>query len=389
MHRKLRLGMVGGGKGSFIGAVHRMAAQLDNEYELICGAFSSDPANSKATGSNLGIEANRSYSSFEEMFESEKKLPPDLRMEVVSIVTPNHLHFLPAKLAMENGFHVVMDKPISFNLAEAEALKLIAEKTGRLFCLTHTYTGYPMIKEAKQLILSGNLGIVRKIYVEYPQGWLSSMLENTGSKQAEWRTDPKRSGIAGAMGDIGTHAFNMAEYVSGLKVKAVCANINTIVNGRLLDDDGDVLLRFENDTSGILFATQVAAGEANNIKLRISGEHGSLEWQQEHANSLLIKWLDKPAEILTAGSNQNYLSSFALHNCRTPAGHPEGYIEAFANHYRNFALTVKAFQDKHEPKTEWLDYPGIEEGIRGMAFIETVIASGKSGNKWVDMNAEN
>jgi len=386
MHRKLRLGMVGGGQDAFIGAVHRIAANIDNEYELVCGCFSSDPENSKITGTELGIEPTRIYNTFEDLFQLEQLLDADKRMEVVSIVTPNHLHFLPAKLAMENGFHVIMDKPITIDLEEAKELKNISEATGILFCLTHTYTGYPMVKEAKQIIRDGKLGSIRKIYVEYPQGWLNTLLENTGNKQAAWRADPKRSGIAGAMGDIGTHAFNIAEYVSGLQVKKVCADINITVPGRLLDDDGNILLKFENNASGILFATQVAAGEENNIKFRIYGEHGGIEWQQNDANTLLIRWQNKPSEILRAGSNNKYLSSFALHNCRTPAGHPEGYLEAFANHYRNFALTIKAHKENRKPLPEWIDYPGIEEGIRGMAFIETVIASGRSSEKWIAFN---
>ncbi len=375
--------MIGGGQGAFIGAVHRIAARMDNQYELVCGVFSSSPEISLSSGIEIGIDPSRIYDSWEQLFDAEKKLALDQRIEVVTIVTPNHLHFAPAKAAMENGVHVIMDKPMTFDLIEAIPLKKIAGETGMLFCLTHTYTGYPMVKEARQRIAAGELGTIRKIYVEYPQGWLSTALENTGQKQAAWRTDPARSGIAGAMGDIGTHAFNMAEYVSGLKVTALCADINKIVEGRSLDDDGDVLLKFDNGGSGILFATQVAAGEENNIKIRVYGEKGGMEWQQNDANTLLIKWLDKPAEILRAGTNIPYLSDHARCNCRTPGGHPEGYLEAFANHYRNFALCIKAKQDGLQPKPEWLDYPGIEEGLRGMVFIETVIASGKSGEKWV------
>jgi predicted dehydrogenase len=282
---------------------------------------------------------------------------------------------------MENGFHVVLDKPMTFSLAEAKALQEVVQKTGKLFCLTHTYTGYPMIKEARQLVASGKLGKIKKVYVEYPQGWLSQFIEGS-SKQAAWRTDPAKSGIAGAMGDIGTHAFNLAEYVSGLSVTKMCANISIMVDGRLLDDDGDVLLKFNNGASGILFATQVAAGEENNVKIRVYGEKGGLEWKQEDANTLLLKWPDKPTEILRAGNG--YLSSYAKHNSRTPPGHPEGYLEAFANLYRNFALCVNAQLKKETPQPEWQDYPGVTAGVRGMAFIENVIASGKSKEKWVD-----
>ncbi len=380
--RKLKMGMIGGGPGAFIGAVHRMAASLDGEIELVSGVFSSDPVKSKQTGSALHLSALRIYGSYKDMIRLEKNLPENERVDFVSIVTPNHLHFEPAKLALENGFHVVLDKPMTFSLKEAKQLKEIVLKNDKLLCLTHTYTGYPMIKQAKQLIAKGTLGEIRKVYVEYPQGWLSTSLESTEQKQAKWRTDPKKSGIAGAMGDIGTHAFNLAEYVSGLAVTKVCADINTKVKGRKLDDDGAVLLRFKNGASGILMATQIAAGEENNIKIRVYGEKGGLEWSQEDNNSLLVKLLNKPVEKWRAGSD--YLVSSVQHNCRTPAGHPEGYIEAFANHYRNFALALNAKLNNKKPKEEWLDFPGIDAGVRGMAFIENVVASAKSKEKWLD-----
>lgn len=376
------MGMIGGGPGSFIGGVHRMAARLDNEIELVCGAFSSDAEKSVVTGRELLLDPQRIYGSYKEMIRTEAALPADRRMHFVSIVTPNHLHFEPAKLALENGFHVVLDKPMTLDLNEALQLKKIAEKSGLVFCLTHTYTGYPMIKEARQQVLSGKFGKIRKVYVEYPQGWLTEFLEGDHQKQAEWRTDPSKSGIAGAMGDIGSHAFNLAEYVSGLKVTSVCADINIVVDGRKLDDDGAVLLKFENGASGVLIATQVAAGEENNLKIRVYGEHGGLEWKQEEANSLLLKWLKKPNEIYRAG--ESYLSPIALHNCRVPPGHPEGYLEAFANHYRNFALTVKAGMEGSAVLPEW-EFPGMEEGVRGMLFIEKGIESGKSQTKWIDL----
>ncbi|MCJ8210947.1 Gfo/Idh/MocA family oxidoreductase [Mucilaginibacter sp. RS28] len=377
---KLRLGMIGGGQGAFIGAVHRIAARIDDQYELVCGAFSSDPAKAKASGIALGLNEDRIYGSYKELIEKEKQLPEDERVQVISIVTPNHVHFEPAKLALENGFNVVLDKPMTFSLAEAKELKKVVESGGKQFCLTHTYTGYPMVKEAKQLVKSGKLGKIRKVYVEYPQGWLSTFLEGEDNKQASWRTDPGKSGIAGAMGDIGTHAFNLAEYVSGLSVTQLCADINIVVEGRKLDDDGAVLLKFDNGASGVLMATQIAAGEENNVKVRVYGEKGGLEWQQVDANSLVVKWSDKPAEIWRTGGG--YTSSFAQHNTRTPSGHPEGYLEAFANLYRNFALTVKAGLEGKQPEPEWLDFPGVEEGVRGMAFTENVIASGKSDQKW-------
>lgn len=377
---KLRLGMIGGGQGAFIGAVHRIAARIDDQYELVCGAFSSDPAKAKASGIALGLDENRIYGSYKELIEKEKQLPEDQRVQVISIVTPNHVHFEPSKLALENGFHVVLDKPMTFSLSEAKELKQVVDSTGQKFCLTHTYTGYPMVKEAKQLIKSGKLGKIRKVYVQYPQGWLSTFLEGADNKQASWRTDPGKSGIAGAMGDIGTHAFNLAEYITGLSVSHLCADINVVVEGRKLDDDGAVLLKFEGGASGVLIATQVAAGAENNINISVYGEKGGLEWQQADANSLIVRWPDKPAEIYRTGGG--YTSSFAQHNTRTPAGHPEGYLEAFANLYRNFALTVKAGLEGREATPEELDYPGVEDGVRGMAFTENVIASGKSDQKW-------
>jgi len=379
---KLRLGMIGGGQGAFIGAVHRIAARMDDEYELVCGAFSSDADRAKASGLQLGLSEHRVYTSYHELFEKESQLPLDERVQVISIVTPNHLHFEPAKMALENGFHVILDKPMTFSLAEAKELEKTVKASGKRFCLTHTYTGYPMVKEAKQLVKAGKLGQIRKVYVEYPQGWLSTFLEGENQKQALWRADPSKSGIAGAMGDIGTHAFNLCEYVSGLQVTKLSADINIVVQGRKLDDDGAALLKFNNGASGVLMASQIAAGDENNIKIRVYGEKGSLEWQQDNANNLLVKILDKPAEIWRTGGS--YLSSFASHNTRVPAGHPEGYLEAFANLYRNFALCIKADMEGKTPEREWLDYPGIEDGVRGMAFVENMIASGKSNEKWMD-----
>lgn len=376
------MGMIGGGPGSFIGSIHRTAALMDGEIELVCGAFSSSAEKSKLTGEQLYLEKERVYGSFDEMINTEKSLPDEKRMDFVSIVTPNHVHFEPAKLALQNGFHVVMDKPMTFDLREAKELKKIVEETGKYLCLTHTYSGYPMIKEAHQQVKSGKFGRIRKVFVEYPQGWLSSYLEGSDQKQASWRTDPSKSGIAGAMGDIGTHAFNLAEYITGLQVTKICADINIVVEGRKLDDDGAVFLKFDNNASGVLIASQVLTGEENDLTVKVYGENGGLEWKHSDPNSLLIKYPDKPVEIWRAGTG--YLSPFAKHNTRTPSGHPEGFIEAFANHYRNFALCVRAQLTGETPKEEWLDFPGVEEGIRGMAFIENVIASGKATEKWVD-----
>ncbi len=376
--------MIGGGPGAFIGAIHRTAALMDGAIELVCGAFSSDPKKSKQAGEELNLNPSRVYPSYEEMIRKEAALADDQRMDFVSIVTPNHLHFAPAKLALENGFHVVLDKPMTFDLKEAKELEKIVKQSGKYFCLTHTYTGYPMVKEAKEQVKNGNIGEVRKVFVTYPQGWLSSFLEAADNKQASWRTDPSKSGKAGAMGDIGTHAFNLAEYITGLQVTKICADINIVVKGRKLDDDGAVLLKFNNGASGVLMASQIMAGEENNLTIQVYGEKGGLEWKHSDPNSLLLKWLDAPMQTLRAGTG--YLSDVAKHNTRTPAGHPEGYIEAFANLYRNFALCVQASIEGKQPQKEWLDFPGIEDGVRGMAFIENVIESGKSEKKWIPLS---
>lgn len=379
--RKLRMGMIGGGPGAFIGAVHRTAATMDGLIELVCGAFSSSPEKSKSMATELALPEERVYGTWEEMIEKEKALPADQRMEVVSIVTPNHVHFAPAKAAMEAGFDVVMDKPMTFDLAEAKELQKVVEATGRLFCLTHTYTGYPMVKEAREQVRNGRIGKVRKIFVTYPQGWLSHFKEGTGDKQATWRTDPARSGAAGAMGDIGTHAFNLTEYVTGLQVTALCAQLNIVVEGRKLDDDGAVLLQYNNGATGVLMASQIMAGEENNLTIKVYGENGGLMWRHADANSLDLRLLDQPYQTLRAGND--YLSPVARHNTRTPWGHPEGFFEAFANHYRNFALCVTAARNKgKQPAPEWTDFPGIEDGVRGMAFIENVLRSGQSEQKW-------
>jgi predicted dehydrogenase len=384
MHYKLRLGMIGGGQGAFIGAVHRIAARMDDAYELVCGAFSGDPERSKTSGAALGLDPARCYGSYRELFEKEMALPEDRRVQVISIVTPNHVHFEPARLALEHGMHVILDKPMTFSLAEALELEKAALAAKKRFCLTHTYTGYPMVKEARAIVASGRLGAIRKVYVEYPQGWLSRAEEGGNNKQASWRTDPHQSGIAGAIGDIGTHAFNLAEYVSGLTVSHLNADIQTIVPGRRLDDDGSILLRFKGGASGVLMATQIAAGEENNVRIRVYGELGGVEWQQDDANTLKVKWLDKPTELYRTA--QAYTSSFARHNTRTPGGHPEGYLEAFANLYRNVAQCIVADMEGKTPSPESLDYPGIAEGVRGMAFIEHAIASGRSDQKWIPMN---
>lgn len=380
MNRKLRMGMIGGGKNAFIGAVHRIAANMDGLIELVCGAFSSSPDNARASGKDLFLPEDRVYLSYEEMMEKESKLPADKRMDFVVIVTPNHLHFAPAMLALEKGFHVVLDKPMTFSLDEAKQLQKKVAETGLLLCLTHTYSGYPMVKQARQMVKEGVFGKIRKIYVEYPQGWLSRLSEKDGSKQAEWRTDPKRSGKAGAMGDIGTHAAHLAEYISGLKIAQLCADLQIFVPGRALDDDGNVLLRFDNGATGVLTASQVAAGEENALKIRIYGENGGLEWAQMEPNTLLVKWLDQPTQVYRAG--MGYLGNYAKFNTRTPGGHPEGYLEAFGNLYRDFAITLMARLDGTTPPKEALDFPSAEDGVRGMAFIDNLIRSNESKEKW-------
>ncbi|MAT53204.1 MAG: oxidoreductase [Saprospirales bacterium] len=381
MKRKIRMGMVGGGRGAFIGAVHRMAAALDGEIELVCGAFSSDPERSKLSGADLGLPPERVYGSYKEMIEKESKLPEDVRMDFISIVTPNHVHFRPAVLALENGFHVVCDKPLCFNMEEALHLETLVKRSGLLFALTHNYTGYPMVKQARAMVRNGDIGEIRKVVVEYPQGWLSTKVEDTGSKQASWRTDPARSGAAGAMGDIGTHAENLAEYVTGLQITEMCADLSTFVEGRLLDDDGNVLLRFDNGAKGILHASQICAGEENNLNIRVYGTKAGLQWFQMEPNSLYVKWLDKPMEVLRTGVGNLYPEAAA--HTRIPAGHPEGYLEAFANIYRNFAICLRARLEGKEPDPLYMDFPTVSDGVRGMRFIERVVYAGSSEEKWV------
>lgn len=372
------MGMVGGGLDAFIGAVHRRAAGFDNEIELVCGVFSSSPDKSKATGHALYLPENRVYSSFEEMIEREKALPEGERMDFVSIVTPNHMHFPPAKMALENGFHVMCDKPMTLNLEEAKELAQIVEKSGLVFGLTHNYTGYPMVKEARDMVRNGKLGKIRKVVVEYPQGWLSKKEEDTDYKQAKWRTDPAKSGAAGCMGDIGTHAENLAEYVTGLKIDELCADLTAFVPGRQLDDDGNVLLRFEGGAKGVLHASQIANGEENSLKIYVYGELGGLEWHQMEPNTLKYKTQEGQRIIRP---NVGDLSASAKAHWRLPAGHPEGFFEAFANVYRNFAYAVKAHMEG-KPADPIYDFPSAADGVRGLAFIDTVIASSKSDEKW-------
>lgn len=382
--RKLRMGMVGGGKDAFIGAIHRIAANMDGLIELSCGALSINPEIAKESGKELFLPEDRTYLSFEEMIKKESEMPADKRIDFITIVTPNFAHYAPAAMALDHGFNVVVEKPMTFTLQEAKDLKKKLEESGLTLCLTHTYSGFPMVKQAREMVKNGELGKIRKIIVEYNQGWLSRLSEREGNAQASWRTDPKKSGKAGAMGDIGTHAAHLAEYISGLQITKLCADLNILVEGRALDDDGNVLLRFNDNVPGVLMASQVAAGEENNLKIRIYGENGGIEWAEQEPNTLWVKWLDKPMQVYRAGANAPGATSFEIKNCRTPAGHPEGYLEAFANIYRNFAHTLMAKIEGTQPTKEMLDFPGIEDGVRGMAFIENVVASGSSTEKWTD-----
>ena len=380
---RLRMGLVGGGEGAFIGAVHRIAAELDGRIELVCGAFSSNPSRSKRFGQELyDLPPNRSYGTFNEMVTEELRLPAEERMHFVVIATPNHLHFPVAESALQAGFHVVSDKPVTFDLGEARTLRALAAEKDLLFGLTHNYTGYPMVKEARELIKTGALGSIRRVIVEYIQGWLAERLETQGNKQAIWRTDPRFSGSAGCMGDIGTHGENLLEYVTGLEIDSLCADLTTFVPGRLLEDDGNVLLRFSNGARGVLLASQIAVGEENGLKLRVYGERASLEWVQTDPNSLGVRWPDRPFEVRRTGGPG--VSEAATAATRLPAGHPEGFLEAFAVLYRNFAAALEARLAGRDPTSEELDFPTIDDGVRGMAFIDAVVDSSKRGGVWTD-----
>jgi predicted dehydrogenase len=381
--RKIRMGMIGGGIGSFIGEVHRMASRLDGHIDLVCGAFSSTAQRSKESGRDLYLPENRTYSNYEEMIKTESQLPENIRMDFVSIVTPNHLHFAPAKMALEHGFHVVCDKPMCFSFEEATELEKLVSGSDLIFALTHNYTAYPMVKQAKHLVNEGALGNIRKIVVEYPQGWLSTALEKEDQKQASWRTDPEKSGVAGAIGDIGTHAANLAEYIAGLKMVKVAADINTVVEGRRLDDDSNILLKYNNGATGTLIASQISAGEENNLRIKIYGEKGGLEWAQMEPNSLIVRWLDKPSQIFRTGVGDLCLA--AQKHTRLPAGHPEGYLEAFANIYRNVAKCIQAKLEEEKVEAVYNDFPDVHDGVRGMLFIEKVIQAGNSSEKWLEI----
>ena len=376
---KIRLGMIGGGQGAFIGAVHRHAAGLDGHYELVCGAFSRNQENNLETAESLSISADRAYDSWQALIEQESKLPEEQRVQVLAVVTPNHLHVEVTKAALEAGIHVFCEKPLAISLDEAKTLKSVLQEKPVLLGLAHTYIGYPMVWQARHMVANGELGKIRKVFVEYPQGWLSEGIELQDNKQAGWRTDPSKSGGSGCMGDIGTHALNMAEFVAGDKVTKLCADMHIHVEGRRLDDDGAALLRFENGASGVLIASQVCAGEENGLKIRVYGEKGGLEWMQMNPNSLLVRSLSGPMVTLRAGGGMPGLCDEANARCRIPGGHPEGYLEAMANLYTFFAKAVRSGQTG---KAEGV--PGLEDGLRGNAFIETMLASTASDAKWTD-----
>ena len=380
--RKLRLGMVGGGRGAFIGAVHRMAARLDGEIDLVAGCFSSAPAKSRASGADLHLDPARVYGTYEEMVARETALPADQRIDFVSIVTRNNTHFPVAKAFLEAGFHVVCDKPLCFSLAEGRKLREVVRRTGRVFALTHNYTGYPMVKEAREWVRTGRLGKLLKVVVEYPQGYAITALEaGKVSRIANWRMDPNVSGVSNCMGDIGTHAHNLARYITGLEVEEICAELSTFIPGRLLDDDGNCLVRFSQGVKGILFASQISSGEENNLNIRVFGTKGSLQWFQENPNELIFKKADAPQQIHRRGNG--YLGAAARGASRTPFAHPEGFIEAFANIYRAAAVAIAdSIAGRKAPKDGY-DFPTVDDGLAGMAFIETAVKSGRAGAKWV------
>lgn len=380
LDRKLKFGMVGGGRDAFIGAVHRRAATLDGGAELVAGCFSSTPEKSKASGRDLLLRDERVYGTYQEMVEKESKLPEGERIDFVSIVTPNHMHFPVAKAFLEAGFNVVCDKPMVLNSAQADELIRLVEKSGVVFALTHNYTGYPMVKQARHMVRTGQLGKIQRVVVEYPQGWLLTKLEDTGQKQAAWRTDPARSGIAGCVGDIGSHCENLAAYITGLELGEICADLNTFVPGRLLDDDASVLLRFTNGARGILWASQICPGEENNLRIRVYGTEGALEWHQEHPNYLYFRPPSGPEQVYKRGND--YLCAAAKRGTRIPSGHPEAFIEAFANIYVNAMDTMRAKLLGREPTELELDFPTVYDGAKGVFFIEKVVESSKSDRKW-------
>ena len=376
------MGMIGGGGNAMIGPVHLRAALMENDIELVCGCFSRNYQTSLTTGLAWHVPEQRIYHDYKEMLEKEASLPKGERMDFVAIVTPNKVHYEQAALALDLGFDVVLDKPMTFSLEEALKLQEKEEKTGLTLALTHTYSAYPAVKEMKMRIAEGQLGKLRRVYVEYTQGWLSKRIELEGGNNAGWRTDPSQTGKGGCVGDIGTHAWHLSEYITGEKVVELCAELNTFVEGRPVDDDAAAFLHYTNGLKGVLHATQIATGEENRIVIRVYGEKGSFEWQQMEPNTMIARWADRPAEIIRTGNG--YMCDLAKWNTRIPAGHPEGFIEAFANIYRNFSKTIRAKANGEVPQPECLDFPNVHDGVRGLQFIETMVASGYSREgKWI------
>jgi predicted dehydrogenase len=387
--RKLRYGMVGGGQNAFIGAVHRLAANLDGQIELVAGAFSSDAKNSETTGEQLFLNPKRVYASYAEMAAREAALPENERIDFVSIVTPNFLHAPVATTFLKNGFHVVCDKPMTLTLKEAKALRETVRKSGKVFALTHNYTGYPMVKEARELVRSGKLGKILKVVAEYPQGWLLDKIEDAGQKQASWRLNPKKAGASSCLGDIGTHAENLGRYITGLEIESLCAEFTTFIPGRVLEDDANLLLRYKGGAKGVLHCSQISCGEENNLNIRVYGTLGSLAWQQEHPNELKFIAKNEPAKILRRGNN--YVSAAAKKFTRLPFGHPEAFIEAFANIYLEAVAAIRASSEGQpslkssgsaSKRIDKNDFPTVDDGVIGMAFLETAVASAKSNAKW-------
>ncbi len=385
MKRKLRMGMVGGGRGAFIGGVHRRAAALDGEIELVAGAFSSDPKKSALSGKDFYLKPSRVYASYQEMAEKEKALPENERIDFVTIVVQNYLHFDVAKTFLEAGFNVICDKPVTLDLEQARELSKIIKKSKKVFALTHNYTGYPMVKLARQMIRKGELGELIKVVCEYPQGYAITALTGEDKAIANWRANPKIAGISNCMGDIGTHAENLVHYVTGLEIDRLCADLSVNIPGRTLDDDGNVLVRFKGGARGIIYASQVSNGDENDLNIRVYGTKKSLEWHQEEPNDLIVKDARAPRQIYRRGND--YVTGAAADNTRIPFGHPEGFIEAFANVYNAAAVAIRDEIAGKYPRKSGYDYPDIRDGIIGMAFIETVVKSSKSKEKWVKFPA--
>ncbi len=383
MKPKIRIGMVGGGRDAFIGNVHRMAIRMDDRAELVCGAFSSTKQKSLESGEDLLIDQTRVYGTYREMFRKESKLPEEERMQVVVIVTPNNMHYPITMAALDGGYHVVCDKPMTTTLDEAINLEKKVKQNKRLFCLTHNYTGYPMVKEARNLIKNGKLGTIRRVVVEYPQQWLATRMETAGNKQAAWRTDPRRSGAAGCMGDIGSHCHNLAEYITSLKVEEVSADLTTFIKGRPLDDDGTVLLKFNKNARGVIWASQIAVGEENGVNIRVYCEKGGIKWNQEDPNSLYVYHLNKPTEIYRTGNE--YICDEASSVTSLPAGHTEGFYEAFANVYKNFMNAVIDREEDETVKADKYDFPTAKDGVRTAKFLNAVVISSKSEDKWIPL----